>query len=267
MTEANISIGRPYRRRSLFSALSMVILRPVQFFRELPAPSATRQWLFMAILLLALSAFTVNYISPVKPETTQDQWTVVLLTLAQVLAMWFGAAVVLMLVSLFQGKRPRFGHNLQLAIWATVPLGVMAVLQIIYVASGGVINSRGIARVIFNMEAYAAWSPTAQQLALSLAMHMHLFAVWHLALLFIGTQHVLGGRRVIIVLVLLVWVLVAVVMPIPLGLVQPPADPVPVDMGGEFPPGGEPLFPDGGGEPIPPDGNFVPTIEDEIIVP
>lgn len=267
MTEANISIGRPYRRRSLFAALSMVILRPVQFFRELPAPSTTRQWLFMAMLLLALAAFTANYINPIKPETTQDQWTAVLLTLAQVLAMWFGVAVVLMLVSLFQGKRPRFGHNLQLAIWASVPLGVMAVLQIIYVASGGVINSRGIARVISTTEAYTSWSPMVQQLALSLAMHTHLFTVWHLVLLFIGARQSLGGRRVIIGLVLLVWVLVAVVVPMPLGLVQPPADPVTVDMGGDFPPGGEPFLPDGGGEPVPPDGNFAPPIENEIVIP
>lgn len=221
----------------------------------------------MAMLLLALAAFTTTHISPIKPETTQDQWTMILLTLAQVLAMWFGAAVVLMLVSLFQGKRPRFGHNLQLAIWASVPLGVMALLQIIYVASGGVINSRGIARVIVNMEAYPSWSPMVQQFMLSLAMHAHLFAVWHLALLYIGARQHLGGRRVIIALVLVVWVLIAVIVPITLGLVQPPADPVPVDMGGDFPPGGEPFLPDGGGEPMPPDGNFAPALEEEIILP
>jgi len=223
----------------------------------------------MGLLLLALAAFTANYINPIKPETTQEQWTAVLLTLAQVLAMWFGAAAVLMLVSLFQGKRPRFGHNLQLAIWSSVPLGVMAVLQIVYVASGGVINSRGIARVISNMEAYPSWSPLMQQLALSLAMHAHLFALWHGALLFIGARQSLGGRRVIITLVLMVWVLIVVIVPMPLGLVQAPSDPVPVDGGGDFPPDGEPFFPDGGGEPIPGEEGFVPApvIEEEIILP
>ncbi len=261
MTDMNLSIGRPTRRRGLFAALSMAILRPVQFFRELPAPSATRQWLFMGVLLLTLAAFTASYINPVKPETTQEQWSGVLLTGVQVLAMWFGLAAVLMLVSLFQGKRPRLGHNLQIAIWSSVPLGAMAVLQIVYVASGGVINSRGITRVISNMETYPLWSPLMQQLMLSLAMHTHVFALWHLVLLFIGARQSLGGRRVTVALVLLVWVLIVMIVPMSLGLVQPPPDPVPVNNSSDFSSDTEsPLPPeDSGSEPIPDGGGFVPA--------
>lgn len=253
MTDTSLPAARTYRRRSLISALSMVILRPVQFFRELPAPASTRQWFFMGLILLALAAFSSGYINPVKPTTTQEQWAAVLLTLTQVLAMWLGLAIVLSLVSLFNGARPRLAHNLQIAIWSSVPLGIMALLQVIYVASGGAINSRGISRVIYELESYATWTPTAQQFALSLAMHLHIFALWHLALIFVAARQALNGRTLAVIIVLIIWVLIMVIMPIALGMVQPPAEPVLPDSSGEgmFPPNGEfppEGFPGEGGE-------------------
>ncbi|HRE49507.1 MAG TPA: hypothetical protein PLD47_17410, partial [Aggregatilineales bacterium] len=77
------------------------------------------------------------------PPTTADVgtvWTTALLAGTRLALMWGGMAILLSLVSLLQGRAPDMALNLHVAIWSSLPLGVMALLQIIYYGMGGAVG-------------------------------------------------------------------------------------------------------------------------------
>ncbi len=296
MSERQIEArGRDYlsvqrtRPRNLVSQLTTVTLQPVYFFRTLPRIDDTRQWLWAAILIIALSAFStmrhaelVNGTSqppvdaapvdfggpvpdgefggvpgglpggdlggfppgglPTAPSTdgvdagasTSESWTTVATVGAQYLLNWVILALLLIEASLLSGRAPRLGTNFQIAIWSSIPLALMAALQLIYFASGGRVGAPGISALLLEWPGFAERSPTEQALLFSAASVLTLFWLWSLYLIYFGARFALSGRRIPALLVVISWIAIVIVVPVVTGSVavpdmRPAADEMSID--------------------------------------
>jgi hypothetical protein len=175
-----------------------------------------------------------------------ETWTLVILTAALTLVAWLVLTLLLALVSLFGGRRPRFGANLQIAIWSTVPFALMSVLGALYVASGGQVLSAGLTRLVWDQEAVQTAPDAVRLLIVALFANITVFGIWHLIVAAIGARVALRGRLWAIVIVLLLWVAVTTVAPVVLDRVPVPVEPTPeVVPGDDF--GGLPGDMPGGG--------------------
>lgn len=192
---------------------------------------------------------------------TSATWTTGIIAASGVVLGWLLLLPLLAIASLLRGRSPQFGKNWQIAIWASLPLGLMAALQLIYFSNGGQLGGSGVSGLLIELPELRTWSPLAQNLALSLGSHVTLFWLWSLALVYGGARHALGGRIWAAGIVLLLWVGVQVVLPVATGAVDAQTllgedssggGEMPID--GELPPdmGGMPPGMEFGGE-IPPD--------------
>jgi hypothetical protein len=193
-----------------------------------------------------------------------------LLAACGVLAMWAGQTMLLCLIPMLGGHRPRMGRSLQIAVWASLPLALMLGLRQIYFAAGGTGGAVGLSLLLEEWSGYAALSSGAQRLLAAFMSNISLFWLWNLLLLYCGARYTLGGKYWAATLVTLIWIAAA---PAVTALVSEPVTTVsprtttltveplstdesdssstisqPFDMGGGFP-GGEP--PAGG---MPPGG-------------
>ncbi len=271
----DIQIIRQARSRSLWGQVWNVALQPNNFFLALPqTPSSSRQWFWVAVLILALNGFsavrqeallgstgggtdTSSFqqrppedfssqpgggfsISPggipggipgdfgAPPDTSapsadiSSTWVTALISGTTILLGWFVLAVILCEVPLFNGVRPSFGQNLQIAIWTTVPLGVMAGLQVIYFAAGGKVGAGGISGLLDIWKGYHDLSPLVRSILLSLTSRLTIFWLWTLVLIFIGARNALNGKVWAVTLVLIVWILVVVMVPVITGSITAP---------------------------------------------
>jgi hypothetical protein len=229
------------RRRSFLSQFFAVILRPVAFFRDLPPLAESRQWLLAAVVLIAISAGSALYMRPSGVEyTASETWTLVILTAVLTLAAWLALALLLALVSLFGGRRPRFGANLQIAVWSSVPFALMSLLGVLYVATGGQVLSAGLTRLVWQQEAVQTAPDALRLLILALFANITVFGLWHLIVAAIGARVALRGPLWGIAIVLLLWVAVTTAAPVVLDRVPLPSDQAAApggDMGGM--PGGD----------------------------
>jgi hypothetical protein len=174
------------RPRSLWSNLTSVLLQPAVFFSAFPA---TRQWLWVAVIVLVLTGFSAVHqpsaasstpsaevpqmVSPMDsgmptgpdagfippnmggaptaaapaPDVRGTVMTALLAAGGMILA-WFIQALLLCEVSLINGRRPSFGVNMQVAIWASVPLALMLLIQQIYFAVGGDAGQMGLSLLL-----------------------------------------------------------------------------------------------------------------------
>ena len=73
-------------------------------------------------------------------------WTIALVTGAGIILGWIVLSILLSEVTLFNGHAPTLGHNFQIAIWASIPLAIMALLQLVYYAAGGISRGKWIIR-------------------------------------------------------------------------------------------------------------------------
>lgn len=146
--------------------------------------------------------------------------TTALLAASNILIGWGFLIVLLCEVSLFNGRAPRLGQNFHIAIWATVPLAVMAGLKLLFYASGGEVGQGGIAGIVTEMPFYAGLSGFAQSLTLSLASRLTLFWLWSLILIYFGARYALNGKRAAALLVVVMWVVVLVVAPVATGAIN-----------------------------------------------
>lgn len=256
--------------RGLPAQVNMALLHPAQFFRTLAPMSMTRQWLWMALLLMALFGFNavrletesqgssdgggviapvdrgvepgmdMGGISAVPPDMgvdpgigqpvdggsfsggmdTTSRWTTALVAGTGLLLTWLIQAVLLSEVSLLNGTAPRLGHNFQVAIWASLPLGLLALIQILYQAAGGTVGKPGLSGLVGEFPFYANWSPFAQSVLLSLASNLTLFWLWGLMLIYFGARYALQGRRWAAMLVLISWVVVLTMIPVVTGRIE-----------------------------------------------
>lgn len=196
-----------------------LLLRPIEFFRTLPAYADTRHWVFAALLtiaLVSLSAVQRNTLlnPPAETSTTLFNWNIALITASSFLVSWFVQAVLLSLASLLSGSAPRFGLNLQIAIWAVLPLGLMAGLQLLYYNAGGVVGADGISGLVAEIPGYDEFSLFAQAVVMTLAAQVTIFWLWNLILLYLGARYALDGAWLASAFIVVAWVLVLVLVPV-----------------------------------------------------
>ena len=276
----DLQIIRQARPRSLWGQVWTVALQPNNFFLALPqVPSSSRQWFWVALLILALNGFSAvrqealssgvgggdsNPVTQIPgdlsgapggsfsgkpgsfpaqpglpsagpdlstgaptdlggaPSDISSTWVTALISATTILVGWFILAVILCEVPLFNGVRPSFGQNLQIAIWTTVPLGIMAGLQVIYFAAGGKVGTSGIAGLLDYWKAYNDFSPLVRNILLSLTSRLTVFWIWTLVLIYIGGRTALNGKAWAVAVVVVVWVLILVLVPVLTGAISAP---------------------------------------------
>ncbi|MEZ4671011.1 MAG: YIP1 family protein [Anaerolineae bacterium] len=164
--------------------------------------------------------------TPVTPAAStgdiSSTWVTALISGSHIVLGWFVLALLLCEVPLFNGLRPSYGQNLQIAIWTSVPLGVMAGLQLIFLAAGGKPGAAGLSGLLVHWESFTSLPVVVQSLILSLASRFTVFWVWTLVLIYIGARTVLDGKHWAVALVVIAWVLVLVVVPVATGAIAVP---------------------------------------------
>ena len=201
-------------------------------------------------------------------SSPSDDWTTALIAASNIVAVWLIAIVLLAVVSLLRGIPPQWGHNVQIAVWASVPLGLMAALQLVYFFAGGTSGEPGMAGLLSEWDAYADLAESQQALVLSFASRLTLFSVWALALVYVGGRQTLRGPWLAVTLTVLALVALIVAIPVAAGTITAPEDEAasvepggligPDMMPGEFPPEDVPPM-DESGEMVP--GGEVPGAE------
>ena len=220
----------PYSRRtsgSLWSYLRDVLLHPVSFFRQLPARDS-RAWLWAGLLILLLIG-----VSAVRQSAPQggdvpfsDQLVTALLAAGQLVIGWLGLMLTLALIPMLHGRAPSLALTWRVAVWASVPFGLLALAQIGYIALGETITGSGIAPVIPEIPGYDDIDPATQILLQRAASQITLFGLWQIALLFVGGRNSLGGAWWSVLLTLLIWLGLALWLP---GIVELLTNPPPPD--------------------------------------
>ncbi|MBK8026906.1 MAG: hypothetical protein IPK19_37345 [Chloroflexi bacterium] len=105
------------------------------------------------------------------------------------IVLWVAQTLFLVLVPMLTGNRPDFGRAFQVAVWSSVPLGVMAALQIVYLESGGVGGERiGLSAVLDTWDGLAALPPMLAALVTVCLESLTLWALWSLLLLYLGAR-------------------------------------------------------------------------------
>ncbi|MCU0481722.1 MAG: YIP1 family protein [Anaerolineae bacterium] len=167
--------------------------------------------------------------TPADNAQTVDNWTIALIEATKLVLMWAVLSVMLIVVPMFNGKPPQIGENVQIAVYASLPLGVMGALQLIFIAAGGVMGKSGLSGLVDEIPAYATADPFAQSLMLSAASQTTLFMLWSLTMIYYGGRKVLNGNRLVVMLVIVAWVALLIITPVVTGTIQAePAD-VPTD--------------------------------------
>lgn len=165
-----------------------------------------------------------------------------LVAAAGLLLAWAIQTLLLSEVSLFNGQAPSLGRNFHIAIWASVPLGLMAALQLAYYAAGGKVGQPGISGIIAEQHFFMEQSAIVQNLLWSAASQLTLFGVWSAILLYVGARRALAGRWYAALLVVIAWAFVLIVTPVLTGaidqarLTPEESQVLPVDPGMEMPP-------------------------------
>ncbi len=242
---------RSARRRGLWQQIGAVLLSPAAFFRTLPPLGESRQWLWVALLLLLLvgvsavqqqnsrqaatesglvvsqpgqvpaagnpaSVFGAGGVSGELPgdAPVSARWTAALIAASGLIVTWLLQALVLGEASLLAGSAPSFSQNLHIVIWASAPLGLMAALQIVYVLAGGTIGQPGLSGLVGVLPGYAAWPVLLQAVLEALAARLTLFWLWGLALTYLGLRHALGLPRWSTVLAVSLWAGLVILAPV-----------------------------------------------------
>ncbi len=166
--------------------------------------------------------------TPTAPTDITTTWTTALIEASGVVLGWAILSILLCLVSMLKGELPRLGQNLHIAIWASLPLGFMAGLQLLYYAAGGPVGKPGVSGLLAEWRNYAAFPHLVQSLALSLAIHATLFWLWSLILVYIGARQTLRGRWWSALLVMVMWTVVTVFAPVATGAIAAPETTPPI---------------------------------------
>ncbi|MBC8100294.1 MAG: YIP1 family protein [Armatimonadetes bacterium] len=278
-----LGLGRRVRQRSLISQLSTALLQPVYFFRTLPNLGETRQWLWVALLVLGLIGFSAvrqqalagsltpdGTITPITDDfgapfddgsggdlggvpggdfgippgddfgsplpdgglgtggtggsaaAVTDTLTTGVIAASRVLLGWVILSVLLGEVSLLRGKAPRIGRNFQIAVWASLPLALMALIQTLYWGAGGTPGQAGVGGLLAEWDGFLTQPPLMQALLVSVASLLTVFWLWSLMMIYFGARFALDGRRWASLLVVLSWLVFSVVAPVATGIIPIP---------------------------------------------
>jgi hypothetical protein len=152
--------------------------------------------------------------TPKDPEDVFNSWSTALVAAGNLLLQWMGLSVILIEASLLSGKRPTLGKNFQIAVWASLPLALMALLQIIYMMAGGQIKADGLSGLLSEWKAYDDLPDFWRNAALSLSSRLTLFWLWTLSLIYFGARYGLKSRTVGAFLAIVIWVIALTVIPV-----------------------------------------------------
>lgn len=232
---------------SLIGRLSMALFRPVQFFRILPSMGATRHWVWAAFLILGLVGFAavqqgaaptggnlgggeIPFADPMSDMPfpmdgmpiggggggtggaagNNDSWLTALTAAGVIVLHWGALTLLLAEVTLFNGYRPQFSRNLHIAIWSTLPLALMAGLQLLFQSGGGQLGAVGFSGFLAEWPTYIEADILGKSLLYGVAANLTLFWLWCLALLYLGGRHTLKGKRFAVWVVVIAWVVIQV---------------------------------------------------------
>lgn len=151
---------------------------------------------------------------------TTSAWTTALLAASGIILGWLVQIVLLCVVPMVSGYAPRLGANLQVAVWASLPLALMAALQLMYFAAGGTAGAPGLRGLAEQIPWYPMASPLIQGLVDSLLVHLTLFWLWSFILFYFGARYALSGTRAASILATVAWVVVLICVP---PILSPPA--------------------------------------------
>lgn len=229
---------RGYRRRrqatGLVGQLQQVILHPVAFFKTLPetATSESRTWLWAALLILAIigtaavqqdktlvdTAVTASTTAVLASEdsTLQADLVTGLSAASLMVVAWVGQAILMIPIALLAGKRPQFNLKVQIAIWASVPLALIALVRIILFAIGLESGYQGISGIFLRNPELWGWETTTapmQLFILNIASHISIFGLWNLILLYYGVKYCIVDNLWLCLLFIVMWVLSVFLIP------------------------------------------------------
>ncbi len=156
------------------------------------------------------------------PGDVIGTWTTALVAAGTIVLGWVIQMVLLCEVSLFRGRAPALGQNLRIAVWASLPLALMAGLQLAYYAAGGSVGQAGLIGYVGHVPNYADHAPFVQALIISALSRMTVFWLWSALLLYFGARYALGGHWFTSVLVVLMWLAVLIVAPVATGAITAP---------------------------------------------
>lgn len=201
-----------------------------------------------------------NAPTPSQGGQTADTWTVALVAASHIVLIWGIQAFMLMVVPMFKGNAPQFGDNLQVAIYASLPLAIMAVLQVIFITAGGQLGKTGLSGLLDELPLYTQTTdPFLRSVMLSIASHTTLFMLWSLMMVYWGGRIFLKGHRLVVILVVIAWTMVLVITPVVTEAIRadvpssttdvnidmpfpPEMPPLDMDMDGQMPPFGDMPF-------------------------
>jgi hypothetical protein len=168
----------------------------------------------------------------VPAADTTSQVTTAVTAGAMLVGIWGAQALLLLLVPLLNGRAPSFGRGFQIAVWASVPLVLMLIVQTIYHNAGGIGDSPGVSALLTRWDDYDMQPADVQWLLMSAASQVTIWRLWALALLYFGAREALKGRRLTALFVCALWIGIAVVTPVMMGMTPLPTDDAPpgVDM-------------------------------------
>jgi hypothetical protein len=150
--------------------------------------------------------------TPITPQLEQ-----ILGAGGSILGMWLLLTPLLAIVPFFNRTPPRWSRALKVAIWASVPLGLMALLQLVYYSAGGKAGEPGLVGIVDELPFYASLSAVQKSLVLSAASKVTLFHGWTLALMYLGARHTLRGKSAVAAVVIAVWLMLMVFLPVATG--------------------------------------------------
>lgn len=245
-SQPDIFKSHPIPSRGFISELLTLISQPIVFFTELGSRQSTPHTLWLAIVILLVMTLTTLQApssvdqggsdfggspfeelpgggsAPFDPGFPMDngggidtgtsetdpteRWTLVLTTIAKQIAQWGALTVVLSLVTLLNGYIPPFAKNLEVAIWASLPLALMAGLQLAFMTGGGTISAHGLSGFLDEWDTVANLNLHLQSVIHALSEQLTLFWLWSLGLLYIGMRYTLRGKIPVVLFTLVMWV-------------------------------------------------------------
>jgi len=134
-----------------------------------------------------------------------------------ILAIWLILTPLLAIVPFFNRAAPRWSRALQIAIWATVPLGVLALLQLAYYSAGGKAGEPGLVGIVDELPFYVSLTAMQKSLLLSASSKVTLFHGWTLALIYLGARQTLRGKRAVVMVIIAAWLALMVFLPVATG--------------------------------------------------
>ncbi len=247
-----VSRNTPRHPRGLVGQMRAVLLQPELFFRTLPT-STSQYWLLVAFVILALVSLSriqqLGLASTSGSATFSAQtntgsadgsigsstdsgtgsstlsdgsdssniaatWQPALSASSELIINWLALSILLCVIPLSKGRWPRFGQSLKISVFASLPLALMSALQLLYYRSGGQPGKPGLSGFVSTISTWHSLSPFVQALLLSLSAYVTIFWLWNLILLYIAARNALGGRRLLGVLIVVLWMAWLVIIPL-----------------------------------------------------